>query len=477
MKIIPVILAGGAGSRLWPISREQHPKQYLKFFGNNTMLQETILRLKGLKNVVDPIIVCNTKHRFLVAEQCQQIKVINPTIILEPLGKNTAPAITAASIYALEKNKNSILLVLSADHVIKNIKNFHHAIRIAKIEAEQDKILTFGIVPTNANTGYGYIKINKNNKSKFFKVEKFVEKPDIKSAKKYINEGNFLWNSGMFMFKSQVLIDELTKYAPSITNSVFDSYNNSKQDMDFIRLDKIAFEACPNNSIDYALMEKSKNVFLVPLNAGWSDVGSWSTMYDVNSKDKDGNVIKGDVILKETSNSLIYSPNHFISSIGIDNMIIVHTPDATLIAHKDKADEIKSIVSSLNEKDRYEAHSNRKVYRPWGWYDSLQLGKNFQVKRLNVKPAGKLSLQKHFKRAEHWVVITGTATVVNGDKQFELKEGQSTYIAVCSIHSLENKTDEKLEIIEVQSGSYLGEDDIVRYEDKYGRKTTKIKLT
>jgi mannose-1-phosphate guanylyltransferase/mannose-6-phosphate isomerase len=469
MQITPVILSGGSGTRLWPLSRKEYPKQYLPLAGDNTMLQETILRLSGLVNLAAPIIVCNADHRFLVAEQCQQIGIKNPTILLEPVGRNTAPAIAAAALQSLKYSDDSMLLVLSADHVIQDVDAFHEAINIASNQAQEGKLATFGIVPTDANTGYGYIKSSKNNTDGAYKVEEFVEKPDLETAEKYLDQGNYLWNSGMFMFKTETLIDELTAHSPDIVNSVSDAVNNAEQDLDFIRLDKQAFESSPSDSIDYALMEKSDNVVVVPLGAGWSDVGSWSTLYDIGVKDSSGNVLKGDVIAKDTTNTYIYASHHMVTTVGVDNLVVIDTPDATFIASQDKAHEVKSIVESLQKKGRDEAHSNRKVYRPWGWYDSIEVGKHFQVKRLHVNPGAKLSLQMHNKRAEHWVVVSGTATAINGEEILTLTEGDSTYIPICTTHGLENKTNEQLEIIEVQSGTYLGEDDIVRFEDIYGR--------
>jgi mannose-1-phosphate guanylyltransferase/mannose-6-phosphate isomerase len=469
MQIIPVILSGGSGTRLWPLSRKDYPKQYLTLIGNNTMLQETILRLSGLDNLADPIIVCNTDHRFLVAEQCQRIAVKNPTILLEPVGRNTAPAIVAAALQLLKSSDDTVMLVLSADHVIQDIDAFHDSIKIASSQAQEGRLATFGIVPKDANIGYGYIKSSKNNTYGGYKVEEFVEKPDLETAQAYLEQGNYLWNSGMFMFKADVLIDELTTHSPDIVKYVSDAVNNSKQDLDFIRLDKQAFVSSPSDSIDYALMEKSDNVVVVPLDAGWSDVGSWSALYDIDAKDNSGNVFKGDVVAKDTTNTYIHTSNHMVTAVGIDNLIVIDTPDATLIASQDKSHEVKSIVEYLQKKGREEAHFNRKVYRPWGWYNSIEVGKNFQVKRLHVNPGAKLSLQMHHKRAEHWVVVRGTATAVNGKNTLTLTEGNSIYIPIGTKHALENRTNEQLDIIEVQSGTYLGEDDIVRFEDIYGR--------
>jgi len=469
MQITPVLLSGGSGTRLWPLSRKEYPKQYLPLVGDNTMLQDTILRLNGLDNLTDLIIVCNADHRFLVAEQCQQINIKNPTILLEPVGRNTASAIAAAAIQSLKTSDDALLLVLSADHVIRDVEAFHQAINIASNHAQVGKLVTFGIVSTKANTGYGYIKSSKENDSGAYKVEEFVEKPDLETAEKYLDQGNYLWNSGMFMFKANVLIDELTTHSPDTVKLVSDAVNNATQDFDFIRLDKQAFESSPSNSIDYALMENSDNVVVVPLDAGWSDVGSWSALHNIGAKDGSGNVLKGDVTVKDTTNTYIYASHHMVTAVGVDNLVVIHTPDVTFIASQDKAHEVKSIVESLQKKGRDEAHSNRKVYRPWGWYDSIESGEHFQVKRLHVKPSAKLSLQMHHQRAEHWVVVSGTATVTNGDKSFKLIKGESTFIPSGVIHDLANNTQEPLEVIEVQSGSYLGEDDIVRLEDIYGR--------
>ena len=469
MQIVPVILSGGSGTRLWPLSRKQYPKQYLPLAGDNTMLQETILRLNGLENLTDPIIVCNADHRFLVAEQCQQIDIKNPTILLEPIGRNTAPAIAAAALQSIKDTNDAVLLVLSADHVIQDVEAFHQAINIASNQALSGKLTTFGIVPTDANTGYGYIKSSKDNTDGAYKVEEFVEKPDLQTAQSYLEQGNYLWNSGMFMFKIDTFISELTTHSPDIVKSVNNAINNAEQDLDFIRLDKQAFESSPSDSIDYALMEKSDNVVVVPLDAQWSDIGDWSALYDISTKDNNGNVIQGDVFTEETTNTYINANHHMVATIGVQDLVIVDTPDATLISTKDKAQEVKKIVEQLQHQDREERYYHRKVYRPWGWYESIEVDVHFQVKRLHVNPGAKLSLQMHYKRAEHWVVVSGVATAINGEDVLTLTEGESTYIPVGTTHSLENKTNEQLEIIEVQSGTYLGEDDIVRFEDIYGR--------
>ena len=468
MNIVPVILSGGSGTRLWPLSRKQYPKQYLTLVGENTMLQETILRLEGIDNLVDPIIVCNAEHRFLVAEQCQQIGVTNPIILLEPVGRNTTPAITAAALQVLN-DKDAILLVLPADHVIQNVNVFHQAIDAAIEQAKNDKLVTFGIVPTDANTGYGYIKSAQDENNGVYMVEAFVEKPDLKMAESYLAQGNYLWNSGMFMFKASILIDELNAQSPDIVSAVKDAVDKAEQDLDFTRLNEEAFASSASVSIDYALMEKSDNVTMVPLDAGWNDIGAWGALYNVSNKDNDGNVIKGDVITQDTTNSYISANHHMVATIGVDDLIIVDTPDATFIASKDKAQEVKSIVEALQNSPRTEAQEHRKVYRPWGWYDSIEMGDSFQVKRLHIKPGARLSLQSHQQREEHWIVVSGVASVVKGNKNLELHKGQSTYIKIGEKHSLANDGDEELEIIEVQNGQYMGEDDIERFEDIYGR--------
>jgi len=469
MKIIPVILSGGSGTRLWPLSRKEHPKQYLPLISNKTMLQETILRLDGLESLESPIIVCNVDHRFLVAEQCQQIHLTNPTILIEPFARNTAPAIAAAALQLLKTYDDAILLVLSADHVIQDVDSFHQSILVASKQAKKGKLTTFGIIPTEANTGYGYINASKDSVNGAHIVKEFIEKPDMETAKVYLKQDNFLWNSGMFMFRASVLISELSMHSSDIVESVTQAVDNATRDLDFIRLDKQAFKSAPSNSIDYALMEKSHNVVVVPLDAKWNDIGSWSALYEIGSKDINGNVIRGDAIVQGVTNTYINANHHMVVVIGVNDLIIVDTPDATLIALKDKTQEVKKVVEHLRTNERKERDTHRKVHRPWGWYDSIETGENFQVKRLYIKPGKKLSLQMHHKRAEHWVVVDGVASVVNGKSALTLKKGDSTYIPIGVTHSIENKTNEGLEVIEVQSGSYLGEDDIVRLQDDYGR--------
>ena len=469
MKVIPVILSGGSGTRLWPLSRKDRPKQYLSFMGKNTMLQETILRLEGLDNLASPIIICNKDHRFIVAEQCKEINITNPTIILEPVGRNTAPAIAAAAFQSIIQSDNSILIILPADHIIQDVEKFQKSVKLAIKQAKDGKLVTFGVVPKFAHTGFGYIKLSGETSKGVFNVEEFVEKPDLQTAQLFIEKGNFLWNCGIFMFQAKTLIDELTIHSSEIVKSVKESLDNAIKDLGFIHLEQQSFASSPSDSIDYVLMEKSSNVVVVPLDFNWSDIGSWSALHEIGENDNNGNVIQGDVFTVETSNSYINSSHHLLATIGIKNLVIVGTPNVTLIATKNKAHEINKILDQLEQQNRNEQYFHRKVYRPWGWFDSIEFGENFQVKRLHINSKSKLSLQKHQYRAEHWVVVIGTATVINGKDELTLNKGESTYIPLGVKHSLENKTKNPLEIIEVQSGSYLSEDDITRYEDIYGR--------
>ena len=469
MKIVPVILSGGSGMRLWPLSRKQYPKQYLSLVGDHTMLQETILRLKGLDDISDPVIICNSDHRFLVEEQCQSVNISNPTILLEGVGRNTALAIAASAVYLLKQSDNVLLLVLSADHIIQDVNSFYLAIDTATRQAKDGKLVTFGIVPTSANTSYGYIKLSENNFNDWHQVEQFIEKPNLEVAETYLEQGGYLWNSGMFMFKADILINELNTYSSDTIKKAKSAVDNAKKDLNFIYLGQQEFESSPSISIDHALMEKSNNVVVVPLDAKWSDIGSWKALYDISVKDKNGNVITGDVIAKDTVDTYINSNNCIIITIGVENLIIVDTVDAIFIADQDRAQEVKQIVGLMQAENREESGMNRKVYRPWGWYDCIELGKYFQVKKLHIKSGAKLSLQMHHKRAEHWIVVEGVATVINGDEIFNLDQGESTYIPLGVKHALENRSNDLLEVIEVQSGTYLGEDDIVRFKDIYGR--------
>jgi mannose-1-phosphate guanylyltransferase len=465
--IVPVILSGGSGTRLWPISRKLYPKQFINLVNKTTLFQDTILRLPEV--VSEPLIICNEDHRFLAAEQLREINKKTKGIILEPEGKNTAPAIALAALKLINTGEDPILLVLSADHLIKNVKAFHQSIIVASELAENDNLITFGIVPDKAETSYGYIEANINNTDAYYSIKSFTEKPNQKNAKKYLNSGNYLWNSGMFMFKASVYLNELEKFEPAILSACKKSCTTENIDSDFIRIDNDAFHQCPNESIDYAVMENTKNGVVVPLDANWSDVGSWSSLWDVKTKDYSDNVSEGDVVLEDVKNTYIYSSNRLVSVIGVSNLVIVDTQDALLVTDKQQTHNIKKIVERLQNDKRIEVESHRKVFRPWGYYNSVDSGEGFQVKRIVVNSRAKLSLQKHKYRAEHWVVVKGVALVTCGDKVFELVENQSTYIPQDSLHRLENHQDIPLEIIEIQTGSYLGEDDIIRLEDDYQR--------
>ena len=465
--IVPVILSGGSGTRLWPLSRKLYPKQFINLVNETTLFQDTILRLP--KDVAEPLIICNEEHRFLAAEQLRAIGKKTKGIILEPEGRNTAPAVALGALQFINKGEDPILLVLSADHLIKNIEAFHQSITIASELAENNKLITFGVVPDKAETGYGYIEANINNTDDYYSIKSFTEKPSQKNAKKYLDSVNYLWNSGMFMFKASVFLSELEKFEPEILSACKKSCTTKNIDSDFIRINNDAFHQCPNESIDYAVMEHTKNGVVVPLDANWSDVGSWSSLWDIKTKDNNDNVSKGDVFLEDVKNTYTYSSNRLVSVIGVSNLVIVDTQDALLVADKQQTHNIKKIVARLNNDKRSEVDNHRKVFRPWGYYDLVDSGEGFQVKRIVVNSGAKLSLQKHKYRAEHWVVVKGVALVTCGDKIFELVENQSTYIPQGSIHRLENHQDIPLEIIEIQTGSYLGEDDIIRFEDDYQR--------
>ncbi len=464
--MIPVVMSGGSGTRLWPLSRKHKPKQFLNLFGEDSMFQQTILRLNGLNNA-SPIVVCNESHRFMVAEQLLEIDIDSPSIMLEPMGRNTAPAIVSAAFQALSREKDPILLVLAADHVIADIEAFHQAIKLAEQQAKLGKLVTFGIVPSCAHTGYGYIQAEE--KETISAVRQFVEKPDIKTAEHYLSSGEYYWNSGMFMFKASVLIEEMNRFNPDIIEQCRLAVEKSEQDLDFVRLNKEAFEACPSDSIDYALMEKTTKAVVVPLDAGWNDVGSWSSLWECSQQDENNNVLKGDVEIQNVKNAYIHSEHRLVSAIGVEDLVIVETADAVMVASKDQAQDIKDIVSKLKAQSRPEAENHRLCYRPWGYYDSIDLGERFQVKRIRVKPGASLSLQMHHHRAEHWVVVQGTAEVTREDDVFLLSENESTFIPVGQKHRLHNPGRVPLEIIEIQSGGYLGEDDIVRFQDNYHR--------
>lgn len=468
--ITPIIMAGGTGSRLWPLSRELYPKQFLTVATEVSMLQQTVMRLNNIEHS-EPLLICNEEHRFIAAEQMRVANLEHAGIILEPVGRNTAPAIALAALQALNSahdGEDPVLLVLAADHVIEDITAFEKAVKKALPIAIDNKLITFGIVPTAPETGYGYIKLGEQFDSAFT-VNQFVEKPNLETAEKYINSGNYLWNSGMFMFKASRYIEELAKYAPEILSACERSIATQSEDLEFIRVNKESFECCPDNSIDYAVMEKSKDVMVVPMDAGWSDVGSFSALWDISDKDANKNALKGDVITIESTNNYINAENKLVATVGVDNLVVIETKDAILVANKDKVQDVKKVVNELKRRGRTEHKIHREVYRPWGKYDSIDHGKRDQVKRITVNPGEKLSIQKHHHRSEHWIVVSGTASVLNGDKTILVSENESTYIPLGTIHALENPGKIPLEMIEVQTGSYLGEDDIVRFEDRYGR--------
>lgn len=467
--MIPVILSGGSGTRLWPLSRGQHPKQFLPLVSNNTMLQETVLRLQGLEGLQPPLGVCNEDHRFMMAEQLRQIGQQAEAIILEPVGRNTAPAVALAALTA--KSQHDVLLVLPADHTIGDIVTFQTAVNQARLLAEKDHLVTFGIVPDSPETGYGYIKRGQAlNADHGYHVAAFVEKPDGERAQHYLNSGDYYWNSGMFAFKAGRYLDELKKYRPDILDACQKALLNTQRDMDFMRLDVEAFKQCPSDSIDYAVMEKTDQAVVLPLDAEWNDVGSWSALWDVTPKDKQGNAISGDVLPIDTEDSYLFSGGRLVTTIGVSDLIVVETDDAVMVADKTRVQDVKAVVDNLKERQRQEAEQHCKVYRPWGYYHSIDQGERYKTKRIVVNPGAKLSMQKHHHRSEHWVVVKGTALVTKGEEQMLLTENQSTYIPLGVIHCLENPGVIPLEIIEVQSGSYLEEDDIVRLNDQYGRK-------
>lgn len=456
-------MAGGSGSRLWPLSRAMHPKQFLKLNGDSTLLQATIKRLSGL-DIQTPITICNEEHRFFVAEQLRSIDSLGP-IILEPIGRNTAPAIALAALFA--KN-DPLLLVLPADHVVQDPVAFQEAVKHAIPFAESGKLVTFGIVPTEPHTGYGYIRCGEDL-GQGFKVDAFVEKPSADKAQDYLSSGNYYWNSGIFLFRASKYLNELKKFSPEILKKCKESMREINPDLDFLRINKEAFESCLAESVDYAVMEKTLSSVVVPMNAGWSDLGSWSSLSDVSDKDDQGNATFGDVIIHKTHNSYVRTDDKLVTAIGVDNLVIVSTKDALMVAHKDSVQDVKILTEILKDNSRVEWEFGREVYRPWGKYDSIDNGKGYQVKRITVKPGAKLSVQMHHHRAEHWIVVAGSALVTNGDKTFSLSVNESTYIPIGVVHALENPGKVDLELIEVQSGSYLGEDDIVRFEDRYGR--------
>ena len=463
----PVVLAGGTGSRLWPKSRAALPKQFLSLTSNSTMLQDTITRLKGT-NAEPPVFICNDAHRFLVAEQLRKKNIEHDGILLEPVGRNTAPAIALAALHATKNENDPVLLVLAADHLIKDQNAFHSAITKAEALANEGKLVTFGIVPDQPHTGYGYIKAG-NVLNVGFEVAEFVEKPELETAKQYVESGDFFWNSGMFMFKASRYIEELGKYHPEMLEICRRAIETEAPDLDFIRVDSEIFATCPDDSIDYAVMEKTSEAAMVTLDAGWSDVGSWSSLWETGEKDANGNVTTGDTLLEGTNNSYVNAEHSLVAVIGLEDVVVVETKDAVMVANKKNAEHIKTVVNRLKAEKRPEFEFHREVFRPWGSYDSIDNGGRFKVKRITVKPGEKLSVQMHHHRAEHWVVVSGTANVTIGDETQMLTENESVYIPIGAVHALENPGKIPLELIEVQSGAYLGEDDIVRFSDRYGR--------
>ncbi|MGQ5489379.1 mannose-1-phosphate guanylyltransferase/mannose-6-phosphate isomerase [Thauera sp. AutoDN2] len=479
MTIKSVILSGGSGTRLWPASRESYPKQLLPLTGERSLLQETATRLRGFTAAeVDPrpLVITNEEYRFIIAEQLRQIGVRSPQIVLEPVGRNTAPALTLAALTAAEEG-DPILLVMPADHVIGDLGAFQHTIAVGAAAARSGALVTFGIVPDRAETGYGYIRagavLAAGEGART--LEEFVEKPDRETAERYVSSGEYYWNSGIFMMKASVWMAAITHFNPDMARSCSAAIDGRSQDADFVRLDAAAFERSPSDSIDYAVMEKLATAsdlgqgVVVPLSAGWSDVGAWDALWAVSEKDADGNAARGEVIFEGSHNTLVHADSRLVAAIGCEDMIVVETPDAVMVAHKTRTQDVKKVVARLKAEGRSLTQSHRKVYRPWGWYDSIDAGERFQVKRIVVNPGAKLSLQMHHHRAEHWIVVRGTAEVTSGDKTFLLAENESTYIPLGHTHRLSNPGKVPLEIIEVQSGSYLGEDDIVRFEDTYGR--------
>ena len=466
--IVPVLLSGGVGSRLWPVSREAHPKQFLALASELSMLQDTLARTSGLDSA-DPIVICNDEHRFMVAEQLRQLSIEPGAIILEPEGRNTAPAVALAALSAVEDDPEALLLVLPADHVIRDADAFIEGVRGAEGVASEGHLMTFGIVPDAPETGYGYLRQGAIINGAVHALDSFVEKPDVQTAQAYVSSGDYLWNSGMFLLPATLYLDELKQHAPKIHAACAAAMAEAAGDLDFVRPLRDAFLACPSDSIDYAVMENTNLGAVLPLDCGWSDVGAWSTLWQVSDRDSDGNVLIGDVLIEGSTNNYVRSESRLVAATGVDNLVVVETADAVLVADRDGVQNVKAIVERLKTEGRTEASLHHRVYRPWGSYESLIEGERFQVKRIVVSPGQTLSLQMHHHRAEHWIVVHGTAEVTCEDKVFTLREDQSTYIPLGHKHRLANPGKIPLELIEVQSGSYLGEDDIVRFEDVYGR--------
>jgi len=471
MKLFPVVLSGGSGTRLWPLSREALPKQLLPLISEKSMLQETVMRLSGLPRLAPATVVCNEDHRFMVSEQFAEMKMAPQQIVLEPAGRNTAPAVAVAAILSLRANPDAMLLVLPADHLIQNAPAFHQAVQQAEALAEQGYLVTFGIVPSGPEICYGYIEQGEQleDGQEACRVSRFVEKPDLATAQKFISSGKFLWNSGMFVFRADRYLEELQRHRPDILAACQQAVEGGSQDLEFWRIDAGAFLSCPSDSVDYAVMERTDSAVVVPVDMGWNDIGSWSSLWEVGEREQGGNVVQGDVIAEDCTDCLIRSEHRLVTAIGIRDAIIVETSDAVLVVDKGSAQQVKSMVASLKAQQRSEHISHRKVYRPWGYYENIDDGHRFLVKRMLVKPGAKLSLQMHHHRAEHWIVVSGTAKVTRGEECVLLGENQSTYIPMGVVHRLENPGKIPLQMIEVQSGGYLKEDDIVRTEDVYRR--------
>ena len=472
--IIPVILCGGTGTRLWPLSRSSFPKQFLPLTSNsdNSLLQLTIKRIKHLNGIQDPIIICNEEHRFIVAEEMRKISIKPKAILLEPFGRNTAPAIALAALKALKTEKDPLLLILSADHVIEMVDKFIIAVEAGIKYALEDRLLTFGIIPSSPETGYGYIRSYEPLDEFSLKgsmIESFIEKPDLNTAKKLIKDKKYTWNSGMFLFKANLVLQEINKFCPDIFKYCQEALSKDLYDLDFQRLNKDSFSKCPNISIDFAIMEKTNLGTVIPLSAGWEDIGSWDAVWKIAKKDGDGNFLKGNVIAKDTKNSYLRSERRLVAALGIRDMVVIETNDAILISKLDQSQEVKSLVSLLKQKDIPEGIEHKKIFRPWGFYESIATDNKWQVKLITVKPGEKLSLQRHKHRSEHWIVVDGIAKVEIDSKELILKDNQSSYIPLGAKHRLSNPGKNNLILIEVQCGSYLGEDDIQRFEDNYGR--------
>jgi mannose-1-phosphate guanylyltransferase/mannose-6-phosphate isomerase len=469
--VYPVILSGGAGTRLWPLSREMYPKQLLALTSEYSMLQDTALRLAGIAGCRAPLVVCNEAHRFTVAEQLRSLDITASGILLEPMGRNTAPAVALAALKALELDQDAIIVVAPADHVIRDAGAFQQAADVAVGLAESGKLVTFGIVAHAPETGYGYIHRGPGD-GPAYPVAEFIEKPPLATAEKFLAAGDYYWNSGMFVFKAGRFLNELGLYAPDILEASTAAYRTASSDLDFVRIGKAAFEACRSESIDYAVMEKTRDAVVLPLDAGWSDVGSWSSLFDALPANEEGNVLQGDVLVHDTHDCYVHSSSRLVTAVGMADHIIVETKDAILVAPKHRVQDVKELVTMLKKAGRSESAWHREVYRPWGSYDSIDDGDRFQVKHMQLKPGGSISLQMHHHRAEHWIVVQGTAKVTCGDKTFLLSENESTYVPIGAKHRIENPGKVALHIVEVRSGTYMGEDDIVRFEDNYGREGT-----